>query len=159
MLSQWGRLAIALSGIALTPTSSAAFPSTLVSYEPGHTVVSIVGKTPPKDKVHFAGGPRMISVTFNHCSGGLPCQTCTASITVSTNTMSRAEMITSLKEAIVAACPGVMVTCNGDSATSLIIQGTPTDGPDNMGTPDEPTTSPDDDGNKPHGSYFTEPDS
>jgi hypothetical protein len=68
-------------------------------------------------------------------------------------------MVTCLKEAIVSACPGVEVMCNGDNATSLIIKGTPADGPDNSGTPDDPNTSPDDDGNKPHGSYYTQPNS
>lgn len=159
MLAQSGLLAIAVCGIVLTPTWSNTFPSAIVSYQPGHTVVSIVGRTSPDDKVSFSGGDRTISVTFNHCSGGLPCQTCTASITVSSGEKSRAEMIACLKEAIVSACPGVTVSCNGDKATSLIIDGTPTDGPDNTGTPDAPKTSPDNDSNKPHGSYYTDPDS
>lgn len=131
-------------------------PRVIVAFADGHTVVSVVGRTAPDDPVSFSGGDREISVTVNRCSGAAPCQNCTGSITVSSGSMSRAEMTTALIEKLYEACPDIVIKTNGTRATSFVVSGTPTDGPNNAGTFTNPIRSPDDSNNKPGASYYTE---
>jgi hypothetical protein len=129
-----------------------AFASTLLVTSSDRSIVSVVGRTPPNEKVYWSGPePRRLQVTFttsNPPGGG------TGWVDISKGSHSRAEITQALMEVVVSL--GGHVRSHGPGATSFTIEDTPASS--NPGTPEIPSTGPGFDSNKPSTQWYTKSD-